>query len=70
MSASRLMVVVSHDLSTIQETCTRVLWMKRGRVVQEGDPLTVTQAYTEHVAQRAELRAQEAAKVAEEAKAA
>ena len=31
MSTSRLMVVVSHDLNTIQETCTRVLWMKRGR---------------------------------------
>jgi hypothetical protein len=45
--------------------------MKRGRVVQEGDPATVTQAYVDHVAQRAEARAaQEAAKQGGDAKAA
>ena len=37
MSTSRLMVVVSHDLNTIKETCNRVLWMKHGKVVKEGD---------------------------------
>jgi len=71
MSASRLMVVVSHDLSTIQETCTRVLWMKRGRVEMAGDPAAVVQAYTDHVARRAEARAtQEAANVGGATKAA
>ncbi len=57
MSASRLMVVVSHDLSTIGETCNRVLWMKRGKVVQEGPPAEVVQAYSDHVAHQAEVRA-------------
>ena len=71
MSASRLMVVVSHDLSTIQETCTRVLWMKRGRVVQEGEPAAVVKAYTDHVAERVAIRtAGEAAKAAGAMKAA
>jgi len=57
MSASRLMVLVSHDLSTIAETCTHVLWMKRGRVVRAGPPAEIIQAYCDHVAQQAELRA-------------
>jgi ABC-type polysaccharide/polyol phosphate transport system ATPase subunit len=64
MSASRLMVVVSHDLNTIRETCTRVLWMKRGRVVQEGDPETVVKAYTDHVAERAAAREAEQSRAA------
>ncbi len=57
MSASRLMVVVSHDLNTIEATCTRVLWMKRGKVEAAGDPATVIQAYTDHVKRCAEVRA-------------
>ena len=70
MSASRLMVVVSHDLTTIQDTCTRVLWMKRGRVEQQGDPAAVVKAYTDHVAERVAIRAGEAAKAAGATKAA
>ncbi len=50
MSASRLMVVVSHDLNTIKDTCNRVLWMKHGKIVQEGATAGVIQAYTESVA--------------------
>jgi ABC-type polysaccharide/polyol phosphate transport system ATPase subunit len=49
MSASRLMVVVSHDLNTIQETCNRVLWMKHGRVIQQGPADEVIKAYAESV---------------------
>lgn len=45
MSASRLMVVVSHDLSTVRETCTRVLWMRRGAVLMDGPPGEVVRAY-------------------------
>ena len=70
MSSSRLMVVVSHDLNTIVDTCTRVLWMKRGKVAAEGDPETVVQAYTDHVAHCAEVRAQQAQQGVQEAKAA
>lgn len=60
MSQSRLMVVVSHDLNTIQETCTRVLWMKQGKVVQEGSPVEVIYAYTQAVAAAAKRRAEAA----------
>jgi lipopolysaccharide transport system ATP-binding protein len=58
MSASRLMVVVSHDLNTVRETCTRVLWMRHGAVVMEGEPGAVVEAYT----QEAQAQAKAAAK--------
>ena len=53
MSVSRLMVVVSHDLSTVRETCTRVVWMRKGQVVQEGPPDEVVAAYNRDSAERA-----------------
>lgn len=53
MSASRLMVVVSHDLNTIQETCSRVLWMKHGKIVMQGPSAEVVQAYTACVGEQA-----------------
>ncbi|MBA4189152.1 MAG: sugar ABC transporter [Planctomycetaceae bacterium] len=53
MSVSSLMVVVSHDLNTIKETCNRVLWMRRGTVVQEGQPQEVVAAYNQDSRDRA-----------------
>src|SRR5439155_9494336 len=47
MSSARLMVLVSHDLGTIAEVCNRVLWLKRGKVIQEGPPAEVIQAYSD-----------------------
>jgi ABC-type polysaccharide/polyol phosphate transport system ATPase subunit len=49
MSASRLMVVVSHDLTTIYQTCNRALWLKRGKVELAGEPEAVIDAYRAHV---------------------
>ncbi len=46
MSASRLMVLVSHDLNTIRETCHRVIWLQQGQIVQEGPADVVVEAYT------------------------
>jgi homopolymeric O-antigen transport system ATP-binding protein len=51
MSASRLMVVVSHDLNTIKETCNRVFWMKHGKIVRQGVTEEVIQAYTDSVSE-------------------
>jgi len=36
---------VSHDLGSIQQICTRVVWIERGQVVANGSPLDVTKAY-------------------------
>ena len=45
MGTARLMVMVAHDLPTIREMCTRVIWMKHGQVVMAGDPDEVVDAY-------------------------
>ncbi len=49
MNSSSVMVVVSHDLSTVKDTCNRVLWMKKGRVVADGLPTEVLAAYNREV---------------------
>jgi lipopolysaccharide transport system ATP-binding protein len=46
---------VSHDLASVQQLCQRVLWIDRGHVREEGDPLAVTKSYyASIVAQEAE----------------
>ena len=45
MRKSSLMVLVSHDLSSVQEFCTRALWMEHGRVKLDGTPQEVVAAY-------------------------
>ncbi len=54
MSRSRLMVMVSHDLGSIRELCTRVVWLEQGRVIMQGDPNQVVEAYKASVAPVAE----------------
>ena len=41
----RIVVVVSHAMNAIVDLCTRCLWMEAGRIVMDGDPRTVTEAY-------------------------
>jgi ABC-type polysaccharide/polyol phosphate transport system ATPase subunit len=45
MKSARLMVMVAHDLEALREMCTRVVWMAHGRVVMDGDPNEVVNAY-------------------------
>jgi ABC-type polysaccharide/polyol phosphate transport system ATPase subunit len=40
---------VSHDLHAVQALCTRALWLEKGRVMQDGDPLTIVKAYYQAV---------------------
>jgi ABC-type polysaccharide/polyol phosphate transport system ATPase subunit len=62
MANARLMVMVSHDLESIQRMCTRVVWLGEGRILMDGDPATVCNAYTNFVTRsRAEAPALAAA---------
>lgn len=54
MATSRLMVVVSHDLTSLKEMCNRVIWMKQGRIVLEGTAAEVIQRYRESVGGQAQ----------------
>ena len=39
------LLLVSHSLYHIQKLCSHAIWLKDGRIHQQGDPYTVTQAY-------------------------
>jgi lipopolysaccharide transport system ATP-binding protein len=41
----KIVIVVSHSMGAIREICNRSLWMNDGKVVMDGSPQTVTDAY-------------------------
>ena len=51
MDAARLMVMVSHDLKSIQSLCTHVLWLEHGSMKMYGPPDEVVPAYVKSVTQ-------------------
>lgn len=42
-------LVVSHDLKFVQQSCDRVLWLDRGKVRQVGNPAAMVDAYLNSV---------------------
>lgn len=46
-SRNRTVVIVSHNLSTLEELCDRVMWMHEGKIKEIGDPKTVLDNYRE-----------------------
>jgi ABC-type polysaccharide/polyol phosphate transport system ATPase subunit len=47
MDRAHLMVMVSHDLKSLRELCTRALWMDHGSLRQDGRAEEVINAYEE-----------------------
>ncbi|MFQ5991843.1 MAG: ABC transporter ATP-binding protein, partial [Nitrospiraceae bacterium] len=47
---------VSHDLNAVQTMCDRVIWLNSGRVVLDGEPLSVSRAYYREVQEEENLR--------------
>lgn len=45
------LLLVSHDLGTIQSLCNRALWIDNGLVAAEGAPADVVMAYKQHMAE-------------------
>jgi homopolymeric O-antigen transport system ATP-binding protein len=44
----RTVILVSHNMTTIQDLCNRVVWIEHGCSHSVGDPRTVISAYREH----------------------
>jgi lipopolysaccharide transport system ATP-binding protein len=42
----KIVIVVSHNLSSIVQMCNRCIWMDGGRIVMDGAPEAVTDAYS------------------------
>lgn len=47
---------VSHDLNSILQLCNRVIWIERGKIRMQGDPIDVVKEYMSTVRKREELR--------------
>lgn len=46
--ASRILVIASHSEHVLTEWCNRLLWMKDGRLIEDGPPASVLQSYSRH----------------------
>lgn len=51
----RIVIVVSHSLAFIDNTCNRCLWLDQGKLVLDGPPADVTRAYQAAVEQADEI---------------
>ncbi|MGG1596254.1 ABC transporter ATP-binding protein [Paenibacillus naphthalenovorans] len=49
---------VSHDLASLQKLCDQAVWIDRGKVIMQGDTLTVSKAYMASVRAQEEARLQ------------
>lgn len=49
MAAARLMVLVTHEIPTLEEICNRAIWMQHGAVMMDGNPKEVVAAYKKSV---------------------
>jgi ABC-type polysaccharide/polyol phosphate transport system ATPase subunit len=54
--AGGTLLLVSHDLNTVQTLCTRALWIEDGRIAAEGHPADVVMAYKQHMAAHVEAQ--------------
>jgi ABC-type polysaccharide/polyol phosphate transport system ATPase subunit len=46
-SDDRALILVSHAMQTVRETCNDVAWLHKGKLIQRGEPNAVIDAYQE-----------------------
>lgn len=47
---------VSHDISAVQMICNRAIWIERGSILMEGEPLEVSKEYANSIRRQEDLR--------------
>ena len=45
MASARLMVLVTHEIPTLEQICNRAIWLQHGSMMMEGRPDEVVAAY-------------------------
>lgn len=45
----RTIILVTHDMGGVKSLCDRAIWLEHGKVIDEGDPGTLVEAYTERM---------------------
>lgn len=49
ITGEQTVVFVSHMAEQVKNLCDRVIWLDNGKIVQEGESIEVTDAYTKHI---------------------
>lgn len=49
-------VIVSHDLSSIEKICDRAVWLNEGKLMEQGDTKQVIDSYMQHMNRKQEER--------------
>ncbi|OWK44468.1 ABC transporter ATP-binding protein [Fimbriiglobus ruber] len=49
MAAARLMVLVTHDIGTLEQICNRAIWLQHGALMADGEPREVVAKYKRSV---------------------
>lgn len=57
--AGKTIVLVTHDLPTVERFCDQALWLESGCIQGQGEPRQVIDAYRQEVARRDDLRYKE-----------
>jgi ABC-type polysaccharide/polyol phosphate transport system ATPase subunit len=52
LGAAKAIVLVTHDMSWVQEYCNRAMLIEQGRIVLMGEPAEVVEVHRDHMAQR------------------
>ncbi|MDE5415815.1 ABC transporter ATP-binding protein [Alkalihalobacterium chitinilyticum] len=47
MEQAKAVIIVTHSMSLVKQLCTRAIWMEKGQVVFDGDPLEAVERYQE-----------------------
>lgn len=45
MEKSKILVLVTHGMATAVELCNRCIWLNKGEIVMDGNPIEVTEVY-------------------------
>ena len=54
---AQAVVLVSHDVNSLQRICSRILWLDHGRILMSGPAGEVVPAYVGHVRENSQQRA-------------
>ncbi|HEV2547565.1 MAG TPA: ABC transporter ATP-binding protein [Stellaceae bacterium] len=54
-AAGRIVILVSHGLSSLVELCSRCIWMDSGKILMDGEPKKVAAAYQRAVTEADEI---------------
>lgn len=58
-SRGKIIILVSHSMNAITSICNRCIWIDEGRIIRDGDPVTVTGDYMDDIRKKTEITLQD-----------